>query len=136
MRLNKVEMKVRHKAHIVVTHIWLKMFYLNKFSIIVDSLFICSLRLDIILLIFWLSTLVRVFQETFHYKLYTSLGWGAPVIMTSAWAVTLAVQMKTECWWGYNLSIYFWILEGPRFAVVIVSLQFIYFVKDSMILLY
>ncbi|XP_073976675.1 pigment-dispersing factor receptor isoform X2 [Rhodnius prolixus] len=68
---------------------------------------------------------VRVFQETFHYKLYTSLGWGAPVIMTSAWAVTLAVQMKTECWWGYNLSIYFWILEGPRFAVVILNFLFL-----------
>ena len=27
----------------------------------------------------------------------------------------------SRCWSGYNLSSYFWILEGPRFAVILVS---------------
>jgi len=26
-----------------------------------------------------------------------------------------------RCWWGYNLTQYFWILEGPRIAVIVVS---------------
>jgi hypothetical protein len=26
-----------------------------------------------------------------------------------------------RCWWGYNLTRYFWILEGPRIAVIVVS---------------
>jgi hypothetical protein len=27
-----------------------------------------------------------------------------------------------RCWSGYNLSSYFWILEGPRFAVILVRM--------------
>lgn len=26
-----------------------------------------------------------------------------------------------RCWWGYNLTHYFWILEGPRLGVIVVS---------------
>jgi hypothetical protein len=26
-----------------------------------------------------------------------------------------------RCWWGYSLTRYFWILEGPRLGVVVVS---------------
>ena len=35
---------------------------------------------------------VTVFQESAHYSVYTVVGWGAPVIMTTAWAVTTALQ--------------------------------------------
>ncbi|KAG7154748.1 PDF receptor-like 2 [Homarus americanus] len=46
---------------------------------------------------------------------------GVPVVMTTVWAAVTAVQHTgTECWWGYNLSPYFWILEGPRLTVIIV----------------
>lgn len=29
--------------------------------------------------------------------------------------------LPRRCWWGYNLTLYFWILEGPRMAVIVVS---------------
>ncbi|ROT77349.1 putative class B secretin-like G-protein coupled receptor GPRcal2 [Penaeus vannamei] len=29
------------------------------------------------------------------------------------------------CWWGYNLSPYFWILEGPRLTVIVTNLLFL-----------
>ncbi|XP_024082616.1 PDF receptor isoform X2 [Cimex lectularius] len=68
---------------------------------------------------------VRVFQEKFHYRLYTGIGWGVPVAMTATWAAISASQMKTKCWWGYNFTIYFWILEGPRVAVILLNFLFL-----------
>jgi len=68
---------------------------------------------------------VTVFQDKVYAWLYTLLGWGAPVILTAAWAVTTAMYFGAEkrCWFGYNLTRYFWILEGPRIGVVSVSLD-------------
>nr|XP_024218284.1 PDF receptor [Halyomorpha halys] len=68
---------------------------------------------------------VRVFQETFRYRLYICVGWGLPLVMTTAWAASIASKMKTKCWWGYNLTPYFWILEGPRFAVILLNFLFL-----------
>ncbi|CAH1395332.1 unnamed protein product [Nezara viridula] len=68
---------------------------------------------------------VRVFQETFRYRLYNCVGWGLPLVMTTAWAASIASKMKTKCWWGYNLTPYFWILEGPRFAVILLNFLFL-----------
>ncbi|KAK8377790.1 hypothetical protein O3P69_014023 [Scylla paramamosain] len=66
---------------------------------------------------------VAVFTDHPNYTVYNLLGWGLPVVMTAVWAAVTAVQHTgTECWWGYNLSPYFWILEGPRLTVIIVSL--------------
>ncbi|KAL1455251.1 hypothetical protein WDU94_009360 [Cyamophila willieti] len=45
--------------------------------------------------------------------------------MTGLWAVVTAYYMREErCWWGYNLTSFFWILEGPRLAAV--SLNFLF----------
>ncbi|CAG7814999.1 unnamed protein product, partial [Allacma fusca] len=30
-----------------------------------------------------------------------------------------------RCWWGYNFTLYFWILEGPRLGVLVVNLAFL-----------
>ena len=38
------------------------------------------------------------------------------------WAAYTAVQkVNQKCWYGYNLTPYYWILEGPRLTVIIVS---------------
>ncbi|XP_055543173.1 PDF receptor-like [Wyeomyia smithii] len=30
-----------------------------------------------------------------------------------------------RCWWGYNLTLYYWILEGPRLTVVLLNFLFL-----------
>ncbi|XP_034943280.1 PDF receptor [Chelonus insularis] len=69
---------------------------------------------------------VTVFQETAYYRMYRLVGWGFPLIMTLAWAIVTAVYYHpTKCWWGYNLTFYFWILEGPRMAVILLNFLFL-----------
>ncbi|XP_071551532.1 PDF receptor-like isoform X2 [Panulirus ornatus] len=69
---------------------------------------------------------VAVFTDQPNHMVYNLLGWGLPVVMTAVWAAVTAVQHTgTECWWGYNLSPYFWILEGPRLTVIITNFLFL-----------
>jgi len=51
-------------------------------------------------------------------------GWGLPALMTSVWLlVTMVYYEKSSsvCWWGYSLLPFFWILEGPRIIIIVVS---------------
>ncbi|XP_057318874.1 PDF receptor isoform X2 [Microplitis mediator] len=69
---------------------------------------------------------VTVFQETSHYRVYRLVGWGLPVVMTLTWAIVTAVYYRpSKCWWGYNLTSYFWILEGPRMAIIMLNFLFL-----------
>ncbi|XP_042206987.1 PDF receptor-like [Homarus americanus] len=69
---------------------------------------------------------VAVFTDQPNHTMYGEVGWGVPVVMTTVWAAVTAVQHTgTECWWGYNLSPYFWILEGPRLTVIITNFLFL-----------
>ncbi|EEB11610.1 class B secretin-like G-protein coupled receptor GPRcal2, putative [Pediculus humanus corporis] len=70
---------------------------------------------------------VTVFhKEQSYYTMYSIIGWGSPIIITSAWILVMITYYKTsKCWWGYNLTIYFWILEGPRLTVVVLNFLFL-----------
>uniref|UniRef100_A0A6A7G5Y6 PDF receptor-like n=2 Tax=Hirondellea gigas TaxID=1518452 RepID=A0A6A7G5Y6_9CRUS len=69
---------------------------------------------------------ITVFSDRPNYKCYYVLGWGLPVLMTATWASVTAIKHTgTLCWWGYNFSIYFWILEGPRLAIIMTNLLFL-----------
>ncbi|XP_011307308.1 PDF receptor isoform X1 [Fopius arisanus] len=69
---------------------------------------------------------VTVFHETSYYRMYRLVGWGFPAVMTFAWAIVTAFYYHSfKCWWGYNLSVYFWILEGPRMAVILLNFLFL-----------
>lgn len=69
---------------------------------------------------------VTVFQEKSYYAAYTAVGWGVPVLMTAAWAMTTASTLgSTRCWWGYNLNKFFWILEGPRLIFILLNFLFL-----------
>lgn len=53
-------------------------------------------------------------------------GWGLPALMTSVWLLVTMVYYKKSssvCWWGYSLLPFFWILEGPRMIIIVVSLN-------------
>ncbi|XP_015183635.1 PREDICTED: PDF receptor-like [Polistes dominula] len=73
---------------------------------------------------------VTVFQETSYYRIYRFVGWGCPVVITLIWAIVTALYYHpkskfSRCWSGYNLSSYFWILEGPRFGVILLNFLFL-----------
>lgn len=67
---------------------------------------------------------VAVFQGSFPIVFFSLLGWGVPVVMTTVWVHCTALFMDTspgDCMWNYNLTPYYWILEGPRLTVILVS---------------
>ncbi|XP_033223584.1 PDF receptor [Belonocnema kinseyi] len=69
---------------------------------------------------------VTVFQEASYYQVYRLVGWGPPAFLTLAWATVTAIYYHpSKCWWGYNLTSYFWILEAPRMAVIVVNFLFL-----------
>ncbi|XP_052857292.1 PDF receptor isoform X1 [Drosophila gunungcola] len=71
---------------------------------------------------------VAVFQGSFPLKFFSRLGWCAPILMTTVWARCTVMYMDTslgECLWNYNLTPYYWILEGPRLAVILLNFCFL-----------
>ncbi|KAH8362109.1 hypothetical protein KR084_000661, partial [Drosophila pseudotakahashii] len=71
---------------------------------------------------------VAVFQGSFPLKFFSRLGWGFPILMTTVWARCTVMYMDTslgECLWNYNLTPYYWILEGPRLAVILLNFCFL-----------
>ncbi|XP_063596156.1 PDF receptor-like [Penaeus indicus] len=69
---------------------------------------------------------VTVFQHRFYYSVYHAVGWGVPILMTAAWAGVTATHFgNSRCWWGYNFTAYFWILEGPRLSVISLNMIFL-----------
>ena len=42
-------------------------------------------------------------------------------MQTAVWAVVTGTNMNTACWYGYNHTNYYYIVEGPRLAVIAVS---------------
>ncbi|XP_043659669.1 PDF receptor isoform X1 [Drosophila teissieri] len=71
---------------------------------------------------------VAVFQGSFPLKFFSRLGWCVPILMTTVWARCTVMYMDTtlgECLWNYNLTPYYWILEGPRLAVILLNFCFL-----------
>ncbi|XP_069179327.1 PDF receptor isoform X3 [Procambarus clarkii] len=69
---------------------------------------------------------VTVFHHSFYYSAYQAVGWGVPVLMTAAWATATAMFYgSSRCWWGYNFTPYYWIMEGPRFSVISMNMVFL-----------
>ncbi|CAM1297763.1 pdfr-1 (predicted) [Pycnogonum litorale] len=77
---------------------------------------------------FYLNQVVVVSTLSFepNYLLYYLLGWGIPFVITLIWGcVTATFMSHTHCWAYYNLTPYYWIIEGPRLAILIVNLLFL-----------
>ncbi|XP_062138818.1 PDF receptor isoform X3 [Drosophila sulfurigaster albostrigata] len=71
---------------------------------------------------------VAVFQGSFPLIIFSLLGWGMPVVMTTVWVQCTAIFMDTslgDCMWNYNLTPYYWILEGPRLTVILLNFFFL-----------
>ncbi|XP_055701921.1 PDF receptor [Phlebotomus papatasi] len=69
---------------------------------------------------------VTVFQVQFPFVSYVIIGWGGPIILTALWGfITAKYKSHQQCWWGYNLTYYYWILEGPRLTVILLNFCFL-----------
>lgn len=69
------------------------------------------------------SRVLRI--NSINFRMYM-FGWGLPALMTSIWLLITMVYYKKSssvCWWGYSLLPFFWILEGPRIIIIIVSMD-------------
>lgn len=75
----------------------------------------------------YLNSLVTVafYQGPDSYIGYYLVGWGLPAVLTLVWALVTSHYHRTQCWWGYSLTPFYWLLEGPRFAVLIANLMFL-----------
>lgn len=89
---------------------------------------------------------VTVFQGRFPHLIYAIAGWGSPVLITvsmksrtvtrmkpdvffyqGTWSAVMAIyKSDIKCWYGYSLMPYYWILEGPRLVVILVSFIIFY----------
>ncbi|KAL0852374.1 hypothetical protein ABMA28_000572 [Loxostege sticticalis] len=79
----------------------------------------------------YLNNLVtsNVLKEHMAYNVYFIVGWSLPLIITIVWAAVTGMHYKNEvvkhCWYGYNFLPIYWIVQGPRLAVVLVNLIFL-----------
>ncbi|KAI8430586.1 hypothetical protein MSG28_000806 [Choristoneura fumiferana] len=68
---------------------------------------------------------------------YYATGWGLPVILTALWAVMTALHYRTErvktCWYGYNFTSLYWIVQGPRLGVILINLVFLLNIMKALI---
>ncbi|XP_012946848.1 PDF receptor [Aplysia californica] len=68
---------------------------------------------------------VSVFSGKPNYKVFYSIGWGVPVLLTIAWVIPMAETTDSKCWYAYYYKPLIWIIEGPRTAVMVVNLFFL-----------
>ncbi|XP_071040460.1 PDF receptor isoform X1 [Parasteatoda tepidariorum] len=69
------------------------------------------------------TSIVLVFPRDFHFFHFHIIGWaGMPLIFIISWASVMSLHYpSTLCWWGYALSPYYWILEGPRVCIILIN---------------
>ncbi|KAL4717809.1 hypothetical protein ACJJTC_000958 [Scirpophaga incertulas] len=73
---------------------------------------------------FYLNKLVsgQAMNRNISYSVYLITGWGYPFLITLAWAVVNGIKYSDDvvnkCWYGYNFKSYYWIVQGPRVAVM------------------
>ncbi|XP_023223050.1 PDF receptor-like [Centruroides sculpturatus] len=68
------------------------------------------------------SNVSVVFPSKVRLIYFHLVGWGVPTILVIIWATVMITRYtNTQCWWGYSLSPFFWILEGPRMLIVLIN---------------
>ena len=51
--------------------------------------------------------------------------------MTMTWAIVTGLHISSHCWFGYNHTSYYWIVEGPRLALIAVNFFFFVLTRRS-----
>jgi len=69
---------------------------------------------------------VSVFKNHFKTFYFYILGWVVPCCITLSWTIVMFVKERTrQCWANYNYLKYYWIIDGPRYGVMIINFIFL-----------
>lgn len=69
---------------------------------------------------------VSVFKNHFKTWYFYILGWILPFCITLSWSVVMFVKERSrKCWANYNYLKYYWIIDGPRYGVMILNVIFL-----------
>ncbi|CAF1248931.1 unnamed protein product [Adineta ricciae] len=69
---------------------------------------------------------VGVFKNYFKTLYFHILGWFLPFCITLSWTIVMVIkQRERRCFYNYNHLIYYWIIDGPRYAVMIINIIFL-----------
>ncbi|CAF3993840.1 unnamed protein product [Adineta steineri] len=69
---------------------------------------------------------VSVFKNHFKSYYFYILGWVLPLCITLSWSIIMFIKERDrKCWANYNYLKYYWIIDGPRYAVMIINFIFL-----------
>ncbi|XP_053624385.1 PDF receptor isoform X2 [Plodia interpunctella] len=67
-------------------------------------------------------------REHRPFAIYYAIGWGLPILITGVWAVMTHfyyVNQPYNCWYGYNFTLLYWIIQGPISAIIFINFLFL-----------
>ncbi|XP_063837945.1 PDF receptor-like [Ostrinia nubilalis] len=69
-----------------------------------------------------------VLKSEMAFTVVCSISWVGPFLLTLMWAAATFIHYAKEgaatCWYGYNFLDIYWIVQGPRLAIIIINLTF------------
>ncbi|CAF0881716.1 unnamed protein product [Adineta steineri] len=69
---------------------------------------------------------VSVFKKRFKTYYFHILGWVVPLCLTLSWSLVMFIKERDRrCFNNYNHLKYYWIIDGPRYAVMIINIIFL-----------
>ncbi|CAF0944560.1 unnamed protein product [Adineta ricciae] len=69
---------------------------------------------------------VSVFKNHFKTYYFYIIGWIVPFCITLSWSIVMFLKESgRKCWANYNYLKYYYIVDGPRYAVMIINVIFL-----------
>ncbi|KAK3603144.1 hypothetical protein CHS0354_042972 [Potamilus streckersoni] len=68
---------------------------------------------------------VAVFTTEAPFKLFYSIGWGMPALITVSWSLVLHFYHDSPCWQDYSQTQYAWIITAPYIIALAINLVFL-----------
>ncbi|RWS03132.1 corticotropin-releasing factor receptor 2-like protein, partial [Dinothrombium tinctorium] len=59
-----------------------------------------------------------IFQKKFPFRIYYTIGWGLPLLITLTWTYFMSKESFNPCWEGYNNTSLIWLIKGPSLFVL------------------
>ncbi|CAF0921198.1 unnamed protein product [Rotaria sordida] len=69
---------------------------------------------------------VSVFKTHLKTYYFQIIGWVVPFCLTLSWSIIMIVKERhRRCFINYNHLKYYWVIDGPRYAVMIINIIFL-----------
>ncbi|CAF3293019.1 unnamed protein product [Rotaria socialis] len=69
---------------------------------------------------------VSVFKNHFKTYYFHIIGWVLPFCLTLSWSIIMFIKERDRrCFNNYNHLKYYWVIDGPRYAVMIINIIFL-----------